>query len=93
MVSDKVKNYVLKECARCEGSGIDPIVVHGPQTCHACGGKGSILVAEPAQKCPSCDGTGWRHEVLPWTCGTTPIVVRKTCYICVGRGWLNTKHD
>ena len=50
----------LKDCAECQGSGVDPNSVMS--TCKTCGGSGRINVAEgPIQftkACPNCHGHG-----------------------------------
>jgi DnaJ-class molecular chaperone len=57
-------NYEPETCAYCGGSG------HKAGRCPACGGQGSVLVAQPAQKCAYCGGTGHKAGRCP-ACGGT----------------------
>ena len=67
-------NYAPETCAKCGGRGR----VGGYDFCPACGGQGSVLVAQPARRCakcggrgrvggydfcPACGGTGWAHAL------------------------------
>jgi len=44
----------------CYGRGKEKV----SETCHVCSGKGSMLVTQPAQKCPDCLCTGRRPTAL-----------------------------
>jgi DnaJ-class molecular chaperone len=69
-----VIQYAPEECAWCQGSG-----KFGPynDACLVCAGQGSVLVAQPARKCPHCEGKG--------------IILSNEfedrCKICSGTGW------
>jgi len=68
-------------CAFCEGIGKDPFGVPSPlSTCQVCGGKGSVTIREPTEKCPHCQGTGVNTEInyLPCAqCGGKGVVTLK----------------
>ena len=57
-------------CAWCEGSG-----KYTGQLCHVCRGQGSVMVAQPAKKCPHCRGSGTAENQID------------RCGICDGSGW------
>jgi len=63
-------NYAPETCARCRGNG-----GAGGPPCSACGGQGSVLVAQPARICARCRGNGGA--------GGPP------CLACNGTGWAN----
>jgi len=63
-----VINYAPETCAWCNGSGW-----HAGRRCKACGGQGSVLVAQPARKCEWCNGSGW--------------YAGRRCRACGGTGW------
>lgn len=69
------KGYVwvqppVKECAFCEGTGIQPHSSHR-LTCGACGGKGVVTaIEEPTMTCPTCGGSGISMAPLPNYCLT-----------------------
>ena len=73
-MAQPVINYAPETCAYCRGSGVSGLI-----RCPACGGQGSVLVAQPARRCaycggsgesglvrcPACGGTGWAHALRP----------------------------
>ena len=69
-----VIQYAPEECAWCQGSGK---FGNYDDLCLVCGGLGSVLVAQPARKCPHCEGKG-------------AVLVNEfedRCKICSGAGW------
>ena len=75
-MAQPVINYAPETCAYCGGRGyVDGLI----RICPACGGQGSVLVAQPARRCaycggsgesglvrcPACGGTGWAHALRP----------------------------
>jgi hypothetical protein len=70
--------YKPARCAWCKGSGIKTFFFI-PRLCGACGGYGSILVAEKSPKCAKCRGTGK---------GTL-----SRCEVCDGTGWAHSGID
>jgi DnaJ-class molecular chaperone len=69
-----VIQYAPETCAWCEGTG--RYGAYG-DACLVCGGQGSLLVAQPARKCPWCQGKGSVEagEFLD------------RCKLCSGSGW------
>lgn len=65
-------NYAPETCAKCNGSG------YKNGWCNACGGQGSVLVAQPARKCAKCSGSGYKNG---W------------CNACGGTGWAHSLRD
>jgi len=61
-------NYALDPCAYWGGSG----TVDSNQ-CRACGGQGSVSVAQPARTCVQCQGRGRKSAYR--------------CSFCLGTGW------
>lgn len=57
-----------EKCAYCDGDG-----TQFATRCPACGGEGSVLVAQPARQCGTCDGTGNKFA--------------QRCEVCDGAGW------
>jgi predicted nucleic acid-binding Zn ribbon protein len=43
-------------------------------SCLVCGGKGNVLIAQPAGQCLQCGGSGRRNVTSP-------------CLTCAGTGW------
>ncbi|HEB34770.1 MAG TPA: hypothetical protein ENI18_02860 [Candidatus Aminicenantes bacterium] len=62
----------LKQCAYCEGTGIQP---YGARPmCVVCEGKGVVNIREPNEICPDCIGSGRAgDDGIP-------------CLICKGKG-------
>jgi len=77
-VAQPVINYAPETCAWCGGTGRhrEGGVYYG--MCRVCGGKGSVLVAQPAKKCAWCGGTGRHRE---------GGVYYGMCRVCGGTGW------
>ncbi|HNT25957.1 MAG TPA: hypothetical protein PKM21_16425 [Anaerolineales bacterium] len=69
-----VMQYAPETCAWCEGSGKFGDYA---DICLVCNGLGSVLVAQPAHKCPHCAGSGVVEA------GD----FRDRCKICSGTGW------
>jgi DnaJ-class molecular chaperone len=69
-----VIQYAPETCAWCEGNGK---FGEYHDVCLVCNGQGSVLVAQPAHKCPQCDGSGsvYLDEF------------RDRCKTCGGTGW------
>ena len=65
-------NYAPETCARCDGSGFYS------GKCSACGGQGSVLVAQPARKCARCGGSGFYSG---------------KCSACGGTGWAHALRE
>ena len=61
-------------CAWCAGSGKWAISAGYVISCLVCGGKGSVLVGQPAGHCQQCAGSGRRNAASP-------------CLTCAGTGW------
>jgi len=64
-------NYEPETCAWCGGRRG---TTEGP--CRVCGGKGAVLVRQPARVCPDCRCTGRRLEAPT-----------EACTGCGGAGW------
>jgi DnaJ-class molecular chaperone len=64
-------------CNWCHGTGKDrdPQLDDFGSLCRRCKGTGSVLVAQPAKKCATCQGTGDGNEPL------------SPCDACDGSGW------
>jgi DnaJ-class molecular chaperone len=69
-----VIQYAPETCAWCAGSGK---FGEYNDVCLVCGGQGSLLVAQPARKCPWCEGSG--------TIDAGDFKDR--CKMCGGAGW------
>jgi DnaJ-class molecular chaperone len=69
-----VIQYAPENCSWCDGSG-----KYGEyqDICLVCNGQGSVLVAQPAHKCPQCDGSGAVYSGE----------FRDRCKTCGGTGW------
>lgn len=60
--------YAPEMCIHCKGAGHTE-----GRTCEACGGQGTVLVAQPARNCSLCGGSG--------------NLEAGTCRVCGGSGW------
>lgn len=69
--------YSLEICGLCKGMGFN-----SENPCPPCKGKGTILVRQPALKCPRCkeDGTP--------TAADRESFVTSVCIVCRGAGWV-----
>lgn len=65
-------NYATEICAWCQGAGVTGTA---QDDCIACHALGSVLVAQPARKCPHCQGTGRQAASV--------------CRICNRTGWVH----
>jgi hypothetical protein len=79
-LAHKHTGYALEFCGLCKGLGGSR-----EEPCVACNGKGSVLVHEPAIKCPRCGGDG-----KPTT-KRSLIYSSDVCVVCRGTGWVLTK--
>lgn len=67
--------FVQVKCAFCRGSGKDPFgIMSWLSSCCVCGGRGSVRVEAPFERCAHCNGTG--------------AVKTLTCTVCRGKGVL-----
>ena len=66
-------------CAFCKGEGKDPFhLMSALSSCPACGGRKTVRVREPYEKCGACEGTGryFNSKMYCWTCrgkGVVPV--------------------
>ena len=75
-MTQPVINYAPEICALCAGRGTD---IFG-NLCKACGGAGSLLVAQPAKKCALCKGKGID-------------IFGNLCKVCGGTGWAHVLRE
>jgi len=75
-MTQPVISYGPETCAWCSGTGTDR-GSRGYHMCPVCGGKGSVLVAQPAKKCGWCSGTGTDRGSRGY----------HMCRVCGGTGW------
>jgi len=68
------RSYAPATCAWCVGTGKRAVSLGYIMSCLVCGGKGHVLVPQPAQQCPQCEGGGKR-------------TVANACLTCAGTGW------
>jgi DnaJ-class molecular chaperone len=68
------RSYASEKCAWCEGSGKRAVSIGYVISCLVCGGKGTVLVANPSGPCRQCDGRGRRS-------------LNAACLTCSGTGW------
>lgn len=80
-IRDLTGKYAPELCAICNGSGKYPGAFLTTK-CPGCGGRGSVLVIQPAHKCGTCNGTG---QVKGTSFGTY------VCDVCNGTGWAHAK--
>ena len=75
-------NYSPETCALCGGTGKSrwPLLY---DYCPACGGQGSVLVAQPARTCALCGGTGKSKWPLLYD----------YCPACGGTGWAHALRE
>jgi DnaJ-class molecular chaperone len=73
-MSQQQKSQAPERCAWCAGTGKWAISMGHVISCLVCGGKGNILVAQPAGYCQQCEGSGRRGVANP-------------CLTCAGTGW------
>jgi len=78
MVSQTQKNFALEGCAWCTGTGKWAVSLGYVISCLVCGGKGKVLVAQPAGQCQQCGGSGRRNATNP-------------CLTCAGTGWARVR--
>lgn len=70
----KNSGYSLELCGLCKGLGGS-----ANKPCRPCKGRGTVLVVQPARKCPRCDvGAGLANEL---------------CVVCRGSGWVMPASD
>lgn len=69
-----VIQYAPETCAWCGGTG-----KYGDykDDCLVCGGQGSLMVAQPARRCPRCNGSGVDES----------SEYHDRCKTCNGAGW------
>lgn len=66
--------YAPETCAWCQGTG--KYGGYGDH-CLVCEGHGSVMVAQPARKCPQCEGSGEDPK----------SEYADRCKTCNGTGW------
>jgi DnaJ-class molecular chaperone len=69
-----VNNGAPLTCAWCTGSGKWAVSAGYVVSCMVCGGKGQVMVKQPAGQCQQCAGSGRRSVANP-------------CLTCAGTGW------
>lgn len=74
MISQTQRSFAPETCAWCAGTGQWAVSMGYVISCLVCGGKGKVVVAQPAGQCRQCSGTGRRNATNP-------------CLTCAGRGW------
>jgi DnaJ-class molecular chaperone len=74
-MSNTKTNHALETCAWCTGSGKWAVSLGYTVSCLVCGGKGQVMVNQPAGQCQQCAGSGRRNPVSP-------------CLTCAGTGWV-----
>ena len=67
--------YALETCAWCTGTGKWDVSRGYVVSCLVCGGKGQVMVNQPAGQCQQCAGSGRRNVASP-------------CLSCAGTGWV-----
>lgn len=73
-MSYSLASHAPEKCAWCAGTGKRAVSSAYIISCLVCGGKGQVMVAQPAGQCRQCAGSGRRNVV-------------GTCLTCVGTGW------
>ena len=66
--------HAAQTCAWCSGAGTRAISLGHVISCLVCGGKGKVSIAQPAEPCRQCGGSGRRSEI-------------NSCLTCAGTGW------
>ncbi|MCP4397785.1 MAG: hypothetical protein GY801_10865 [bacterium] len=76
MAKKRIKSVHFRgeTCSYCRGKG--KVFALWDDRCKACGGSGSVLVAQPGRECSSCRGSGRRFAL--WD---------DRCKVCGGTGW------
>jgi DnaJ-class molecular chaperone len=74
MISQTQRSSALETCAWCAGTGKWAVSAGYAISCLVCGGKGKVLVVQPAARCRQCGGKGRRNATAP-------------CLTCAGTGW------
>ncbi len=69
-----VIQYAPETCAWCAGTGK---FGEYKDDCLVCGGQGSLMVAQPARRCPRCNGSGVEES----------SEYHDRCKTCNGAGW------
>lgn len=73
-MSQPQRSQAPEKCAWCEGTGKRAISAGYTVSCLVCGGKGNVMVAQPAGQCRHCEGSGRRNSA-------------HLCLTCAGTGW------
>lgn len=74
------KSMTEVKCAFCKGTGRDPFgLMSVLSKCQVCKGRGTVMIEEPYEKCPVCDGTGVQYNK------------KLNCLACRGKGVLPMK--
>ncbi len=68
------KSYAAQPCAWCLGTGERGISAGYVISCLVCGGKGHLMIPQPAEQCRQCEGSGKRN-------------IANSCLTCAGTGW------
>ena len=69
--------YLLEVCGFCDGVGGT-----AKERCPARKGNGTVLVHQPALKCPRCNGSGKPEKMR--------LYFSDVCTVCRGSGWVLT---
>ncbi len=79
-------------CAFCRGAGTDPFdIMSALSTCCICGGRGTVLIGAPYERCAHCAATGAVKTLTCTVCRGKGVVcvtagARATCPDCRGSG-------
>jgi DnaJ-class molecular chaperone len=73
-MSQPLSNHAPQKCAWCMGTGKRAISAGYVVSCLVCGGKGNVLISQPAGQCKQCAGSGRRDAA-------------HSCLTCAGTGW------
>ena len=66
------QEHASANCSYCQGTG-----QVNSEGCRACGGKGNVMVAQPAKVCAHCQGKGKKSAYR--------------CNFCRGTGWAHAQ--